>query len=129
MHQSQYLKNMEFIPYDSSFKQFSSMRMKLEWLANTRPDCLFEISQLAQVTEEKFDSQRASIIRRQNRAVKYAVDNRILLRVCLLEKERLKVVSFSDSSFASNDDLSSQLGHIIFLGDASNNFIQIHFKS
>ena len=29
---------------DSTFKEFSSMRMRLAWLCNTRPDPLYEIS-------------------------------------------------------------------------------------
>lgn len=50
--QHDYLRRLEEIPSDCSFGMFRSMRMKLAWLANTRPDCLFEISQLAQVTED-----------------------------------------------------------------------------
>ncbi len=55
--------------------------MKLAWLANTRPDCLFEVSQLAQVTIAMFISDSASAIRQLNRAVNYAVDNPITLRI------------------------------------------------
>ncbi len=49
--------------------------MKLAWFPNTRPDCLFEVSQLAQVTIVMFTSDSASVIRQLNRAVKYAVYN------------------------------------------------------
>lgn len=41
--QHDYLRNLEQLPMDSTFSQFRSMRMKLEWLDNTRPDCLFDI--------------------------------------------------------------------------------------
>ena len=37
--------------FDESTSKFRSMRMRLAWLANTRPDCQLEISQLAQVTK------------------------------------------------------------------------------
>lgn len=127
--QSKYLKNLECFPTDATFKQFRSMRMKLVWLAKTRPDCLFEISQLSQITEDKLDSKQASIKRRLNKAVKYAVDNLVPLRIIKLQKDTLKVIDFSDSSFANNEDLSSQLGHIVFLGDSTSTLVRIHFKS
>lgn len=38
--------------------------MRFEWLACTRPDCQLEISQLAQVTEERFLKNHCSLIRR-----------------------------------------------------------------
>jgi len=97
--------------------------------ASTRPDCLFEISQLAQVTEKIFEEDRRGTIRRLNRAIKYAVDNRFTLKVPKLEKSSLRVIGFSDSSFANNADLSSQVGHICFLGDDSGSVIPITFKS
>lgn len=59
-----YLRKLESLPCDASFSEFRSMRMKLAWLANTRPDCLFEISQLAQVTETMFSKGHRDIIKR-----------------------------------------------------------------
>ena len=93
------------------------MRMCLAWLANTRPDCLLEISQLAQVTEENFKASKRHVLKRLNKAVRYAVDNRVPLKIRKLSVASLKVIGFSDASFANNADLSSQLGHICFLGD------------
>eukprot|EP00171_Calliarthron_tuberculosum_P008355 IDg8355t1 len=47
-HQNAYLQKLEGLLLNASFTEFRSMRMRLDWLTNTRPDCLFEISQLAQ---------------------------------------------------------------------------------
>ncbi len=55
-----YLEKLEKLPLDASFTDFRSMRMRLAWLANTRPDCVYEISQLAQVTEERFLTDEVS---------------------------------------------------------------------
>lgn len=44
--QNAYLRNLEALPLDSSFSHFRSMHMKLAWLANSFPDCLFEICSL-----------------------------------------------------------------------------------
>lgn len=99
------------------------MRMKLPWLANTRPDCQFEISQLEQVTNERFDKEIPSLIRRLNKATNYAV------KIPALDHDSVRVVGFADASFANNLYLSSQLGHIFFLVDKDNRAAPVSFKS
>lgn len=54
IEQNIYLRKLEVLQTDATFKQFRSMRMTLASLSHTRPDRLFEISQLAQVTEAMF---------------------------------------------------------------------------
>eukprot|EP00171_Calliarthron_tuberculosum_P022721 IDg22721t1 len=105
------------------------MRMKLAWLANTRPDCLLNISQLAQVTEARFDDNRKSVIKQLNSAVKDAVDSQVSLVIPKLDLATVRVVGYSDSSYANNFDLSTQLGHICFLCDDSGKSTSISFKS
>lgn len=87
--QNAYLRQLECLPMDASFGHFRSMRMKLAWLSNSRPDCLFDISQLAQVTEERFNESKGGTIRRLNKAVKYVIDNRVRLKVPKLSRETL----------------------------------------
>ena len=41
---------IEQIPSNAEFSKFASMIMILVWLENTRPDTVFEISQIARVT-------------------------------------------------------------------------------
>ena len=79
--QHEYLRKLKELPLDASFSHFTSMRMKLARLSNTRPDCLFEISQLAQVTEEIYEAKKRGVLRRINRAVRHAMQNRISLKV------------------------------------------------
>ena len=45
-----YMNKVEQIPSNTEFSKLSSTRVRLAWLANTRPDIVFEISQIAQVT-------------------------------------------------------------------------------
>ena len=127
--QHEYLKRLEELPADCPFKAFRSMRMKLAWLANTRPDCLFEISQLAQITEEMYEEDRRKVVRQLNRTIRYAIQNQISLQIPVLNIDTLRIIGYSDSSFANNRDLSSQLGHICFLGDDSGAVAPISFKS
>lgn len=85
----------------------------LDWFANTLLDHLFEISQLFQVTEERFNNKRVSIIRRMNRITMYATDNPLLLKKSVLYRVYFRVVGFSDSSFANNYEISTSWTHLI----------------
>ena len=105
------------------------MRMKLAWLSHTRPDCVYEISQLAQVTEDRFEKSKREEITRLNRAIQFSIDNRVSLKIPKLYLDSLRVVGVSDPSFANNFDLSSQLGHITFLCDKHDHAVPVHFKS
>lgn len=105
----------------------NSMRMKLNWLANNRPDCQFETSQMAQVTEERFNTKKSKIIRGLKKATRYATENRISLKVPKLDVSSVRIVGFADASFANNADLSTQLGHICFLMDQNGSSVPINF--
>ena len=80
------MRRVEALPLNAKFTDFRSMRMRFAWLANTRPDCLFEISQLAQVTEDRFAKEGAAAIRRLNKATKYTTENRISIKIPRLDK-------------------------------------------
>lgn len=41
--QNAYLRKLEYLPPKTSFKHFRSLRMKLEWLAMSRPYCSLKI--------------------------------------------------------------------------------------
>ena len=129
LEQHEYLRKLEHLDVSSDFSAFRSMRMRLAWLANSRPDCLFEISQLAQVTEDMYMSDRTRHVKNLNKAVNYAINNKVSLRIPKLDQRSLRVLGFSDASFSTNADLTSQLGHIVFLGDSSDSVIPISFKS
>lgn len=77
------------------------MRIKLAWRANARPDCLFEISELAQVAEERFNAAKGSSMRTLNTALKYEINNRICLKVTRLDEDTLRMIGFSDVLFAT----------------------------
>lgn len=129
MNQDAYVSNLTTLPSDATFSNFASVRMKLAWLSHTRPDVLFEVSQLTQVTVDQFKENKTEIIRRTNRAVMYVKDESVAIKFPKLNLETLQVIGYSDASFCNNVDLTSQLGYIIFVGDGSGNVIPIQFKS
>lgn len=127
--QNGYLRKLEELPDDADFGAFRSMRMKLAWLANSRPDVLFEIATLAQVTDAMFNADKRDCIKRLNRAIRYAVTFRIPLAIPKLDPNSLKIIGYSDASFANNHDLSTQLGYIILMVDGHGNSVPLVFKS
>ena len=129
INQHDYLRQLEEVATDCSFSKFRSMRMRLAWLSHSRPDCLLEISQLAQVTEEQFNQSKVKCVRRLNKAVRYAKREHVSLVAKRLQLDTLRVIGFSDASFANNMDLTTQLGYIVFLGDGNSSVIPIYFKS
>ena len=127
--QAFYLKNLEQLQLETTYPDFRSMRMKVAWMANTRPDMQFKISQLVQVTQERFDKDAKAHLKRLNFIVRYAHDNVAHLKFPKLERRTIRIVGYSDAAYANNYDLTSQLGRIIFLMDDSNKCVPISFKS
>ena len=129
MDQTFYIRNLEELNIDSRFLAFRSTGMKLAWLASTLPDMLFEISQLAQVTEEHFNFGAKEYIKRLNSSTKYAHNNMAHLLFRKLDMNSVRLVGYSDAAFSNNRDRTSQLGRIILLTDEHDKAIPIVFKS
>ena len=92
-----------------------SVRAAFTWLAHSRPDLYCAINRAAQVTTSTFREEHVKVL---NKAIKHANATKTLSHMYApLEKETLHLCVYADSSFASNDDLSSQLGYIVLLCD------------
>lgn len=130
-HQTHYRKRFETIEINdaSVYSKFRSTRMKLGWLANTRPDCLFEISQLAEATEEIFEQNPKERNKGRNRCVCYERDNNVSIKFPKRDQCSLRIIGYSDASFANNRDNSSQLGYTVLLCDKHGSAIPLVSKS
>lgn len=80
-----YLKKMECWTSHDTLQGFRSARMKLSMLIHWRPHCLFEIAQLSQVTESMWSENHHAIFRRIKKAIVYAIDNPVRLRILILD--------------------------------------------
>ncbi len=127
--QNHYLRHLEELPTCASLSDFRSMRMKLAWISNSRPDFLFEISQLAQVTESMFLEKPKEQLKHLNRVVRYAVSHPLEIRFPHLDPNTHRLVGFSDASFADNHDVTFQLGCIVLLMDDNGNATYLSLKS
>lgn len=97
------------------------------WIVHTRPDVCAAVNILAQTVENNFSVKDIQLY---NRTVKQLQETpKLGLKMQKLDIDSLHLKVFSDSSFANNKDLSSQLGYIVLLCDKHSRCNILHFSS
>ena len=120
IHQKSYLSKLPILEKNSSFKHFRSLRAKLSWAVNSRPDIPCAVAQSTQVTEELFEKEQGKLIKSLNSIVRHLKKTLgLILRYPKLDKESVSLLTYSDASYANINDGTSQLGYVIFLTDKS----------
>lgn len=128
--QGGYIRKLKPLPEDCSFSDYRSKRAQIAWVQNTRPDIAFEVGYAAQVTEERFSLEKKGLVKRMNKVVQeLRKTSNHAMKFPKLDKDTLRIVAYTDSSFANNYDLSSQLGYAVFLVDKNDNSAIISFRS
>lgn len=127
IHQKDYINRLQNISDDSTFPQFRSARARLAWIQYTRPEISARVNFLSQTTESTFNSKKVQIYNDTVNELKSNPSRGLKMRK--LDLSSLHIKAFSDSSFANNDDKSSQLGFIIVLADKLDNCNVLYFSS
>lgn len=98
-------------------EQYISQRALGAYIASmSQPEATYDLSSAAQRTDPTVED-----IKFLNKRLQWQKDNaRRGLRFVRLDKTSLKLYVLPDASFANNRDLSSQIGFLIVLADASN---------
>ncbi|KAF7893815.1 hypothetical protein EAF00_007329 [Botryotinia globosa] len=112
---------------DASMKeQNAAQRARGAYIATmTQPQSLFDLSFAAQV-----NSPEVEHFRMLNKRLKWQIENKAMgLTFVLLDLDSTQLVSFTDSSFANNADLTSQIGYFLVIVDEDNNANIIHYSS
>ena len=106
--------------------QYVAQRARGAYAASIcQPEASYDLSHAAQSTD--FTSGDISAL---NTRLKWLIENKSRgLKYIRLDQKSLRVVVFSDSSFANNKDLSSQIGHVICLADADDKANILHWSS
>ena len=106
--------------------QYVAQRARGAYTASIcQPEASFDLSYAAQSTEFSSDD-----IASLNKRLQWQIDNATRgLRYVKLDLTTLQLVVFTDSSFANNKDLSSQIGYVICLADAAQRANIIHWSS
>ena len=123
----EYISKLRHLPVPCSFEQFRSMRSKLLWTVNCRPDVACAIAKLSQITEKGFDLD--SDPKLTNKIIRHLKKHSVVLHYPKLDRKTLHLRTYADSSHANNKDLSTQLGFIICLCDSKNNVAIISYRS
>jgi len=90
-----------------------------------QPEASFDLSFAAQVINPVEDDTKA-LSKRLNWQIENATRG---LKFVKLDINTLKLLAFTDASFANNKDLSSQIGYVLVLSDGSNKANIIHWSS
>lgn len=93
--------------------------MKRAWLADSRIDILYDVSQFTQVLREHFNTDLKRIQKEVNEAIQVVNKHSLALEFPKLDTSSLQVLGVSDASFATNADLTSRPGYVMFLSDRS----------
>jgi hypothetical protein len=128
--QEAYIENLSNIKADlhNDIASVRTARGKVSWVATwTRPNVAFAIGRLSQITPEIINSEATKSCNDLTDYLKKTVKRNIIF--CKLDVRSLHVVFYSDESFASNLDMSSQIDGIILLKDKHVNAHVLHWLS
>jgi hypothetical protein len=106
--------------------QYIAQRARGAYIASvSQPEASFDLSFAAQaINPDEKD------IKALNKRLQWQIDNSTRgLRFVKLDIETLKLLVFTDSSFANNKDFSSQIGYILVLADNQNRANIVHWSS
>ena len=100
------MSEIKLITNDTEFIKFVSMRMMHAWKANTRPDLVFQISQISKVTCTMYKQDVSKNYERLKNAIKYAYSKKSSMRILKFDYKSLRIIAYSDTAFAKNAGLS-----------------------
>jgi hypothetical protein len=106
--------------------QYIAQRARGAYLATvSQPEAAFDLSFAAQMINPGKEETKLL-----NKRIQWQIDNSARgLKFVKLEKNTLKLIVFTDSSFANNRDFTSQIGYIVTLADEDNNANIVHWSS
>jgi hypothetical protein len=122
-----YISRLEQLPASASFNDFRTLRAKMLWIVNARPDLTAFVSIANSVTDATFAQ---SDVRRINERVRYLHETKdVRLEYPKLDIETLHMSVYSDASYVTRSDGSSQRGFIVLLVDDTQRCCILHFHS
>ena len=130
IYQESYIKTIDPLLKDATFAQYSSLPAKLIWLLPTRPDILCAVAQSTQVTETRFNLDPPTDRRLLNSVVRHIrKPSGQKLHYPKLDKDSIRLQTYSDASYSNNYDGTSQLEYIIFLADKDDKCHPLYWSS
>lgn len=118
LHQSHYIRSIKEVPFDAYMESFRCARSVLAWTLHTRPEYACIVNKAAQVTEKTLSNALIGDLNIAIRGTQRNLNRGLNFRPIDQHSMHLRV--YTNASFASNDDLTSHLGHLILLSDSHN---------
>jgi hypothetical protein len=109
-------QKITILPINSTRQQYIAQRARGAYISSVcQPQVAFGLSYAAQSTD-KIPSK--DDVTQLNKCLQWQLDNQSLgLKFVQLDINKLRIIVFTDSSFANNKDYSSQIGYVIVLAD------------
>ncbi len=107
-------------------EQYVAQRARGAYIASVcQPEAAFDLSVAAQAITPTDEDVKAL-----NKRLQWQIENAARgIRYVKLERESLRLLVFTDASFANNKDYSSQMGYILVLADAKGRANILHWSS
>ena len=124
INQLKQARKIQLLPNPFTKDQYVAQRARGAYIATvSQPQAAFALSYAAQITQPTCEDAEYL-----NRCLSWQMEAKGLTFI-KLDVKTLRIVAFTDSSFANNKDLSSQIGYVIVIADARNNANIIHWQS
>ena len=106
--------------------QYIAQRARGAYISSVcQPEAAYDLSVAAQAVEPTEND-----VKKLNKRIQWQIENAARgLRFVKLEKESLRLLVFTDASFANNKDLSSQIGYVLVLADDAGRANILHWSS
>lgn len=122
-----YIERMPFLRKNTTFDEFASLRAMLLWVSHVRPDVAAFVSIIGSVTATTFLPDHVASI---NRKVQYLKSTASIgLVFPKLDVDSLRLVVYTDGSFANRDDKTSQIGFVTCLTDKTGRVVILSYRS
>eukprot|EP00171_Calliarthron_tuberculosum_P018036 IDg18036t1 len=102
-----FIDGLELSPVPTTYELYRSMRAKLAWITNCRPDVACAVAKAVQVTPELFNATVDA--KMLNKIIRHLKRKRLKMTFPQLHRDSLHIRAYADASHANNCDLSSQL--------------------
>jgi hypothetical protein len=120
--QKSFIKTLVRLAPSATYEDYRSLRARVAWATQSRPDIACAVGMAAQITKDKFDVDPVHHRRNLNKIIKHLQTNSdIVLRYPRMDMRTLTLHVFSDPAFANNDDFVCQLGYLAFFSDQEGN--------
>lgn len=127
MTQEYYVRTMKPADKKGTYQNFRKERAFFSCLTSTRPDGACIANRAAQVTEKNYSLAKVNELNKGIRMIMKSPSIGLKYKKLHVDSKHIRV--YADASYATSDDLTSQLGYLILLHDRYHNCHILEYAS